>query len=66
MAQPGEHDVQSRQHQRHPVAIRDVGGMDDHLEQEALGVNEDMALAAVDFLAAVIAADPPFSVVLTL
>jgi len=35
-------------------------------EDQADGVDNDMSLAAVDFLARVVAADPPFSVVLTL
>jgi hypothetical protein len=39
--------------------------MDDDLEQEALGIDEDVALATGDFLAPVVAAAPPFSVVLT-
>ena len=45
-------------------AVADVGGGDQAAEQQALGVYQDVALAAVDLLAAVIAPDPPFSVVL--
>src|SRR4051794_462994 len=45
-------------------------GLDDGLEQQALGVDQDMTLLASDLLAAVIArrvnAAPPFSALLTL
>ena len=40
--------------------------MDDDAEQQARGVDRDVALAALDLLARVVAARPPFSVVLTL
>jgi hypothetical protein len=39
--------------------------MDEDTQQETRRVNEEMALAAVEFLRAVIAMDPPFSVVFT-
>ena len=40
--------------------------MDDNAEQQAGGVDRDMALAALDLLRRVPAARPPFSVVFTL
>jgi hypothetical protein len=39
--------------------------MDEDAQQETRRVNEEMALAAVEFLRAVIAMDPPVSVVFT-
>ncbi len=46
--------------------VLDVGGMDDNPEQQAGGVDGDVALAAFDLLGGIIAARPPFSVVFTL
>ncbi len=48
------------------VTILDVGRMDHHRAQEPQRVYRNMPLAALNLLAGVIAADPPFSVVLTL
>jgi hypothetical protein len=48
------------------VGVLDIGGMDKDTEQEAGGIDPDMALAALDLLGSVVAARPPFSVVLTL
>lgn len=48
-----------------PVGIVDVGGMHPHREDQPEGVYQEMPLAPVDSLSAVVAADPPFSVVLT-
>ena len=39
--------------------------MDEDTQEETRRVNEEMALAAVEFLGPVIAVDPPFSVVFT-
>jgi hypothetical protein len=39
--------------------------MDEDTQQETRRVNEEMALAAINFLGAVIAMAPPFSVVFT-
>jgi hypothetical protein len=40
--------------------------MDDHAQQQARGVDRDVALPALDLLGRVVAARPPFSVVFTL
>jgi hypothetical protein len=40
--------------------------VDDHTEQQACGIDRDVALAPLDLLGRVVAARPPFSVVLTL
>jgi hypothetical protein len=56
MAQPREAADDLRQHQRRTVAVLDVGGVDHGVDQIALGVGQDMALAALDLLARIIAA----------
>ena len=38
-----------------PIAVLDVGRQDHHLEEQADGVDQDMPLASVDFLARVVA-----------
>jgi hypothetical protein len=48
------------------VGVLDIGGMDENTEQKAGGIDPDMALAALDLLGGIVAARPPFSVVLTL
>jgi hypothetical protein len=52
------------------IAVLNVRFMDDGVEQQALGVYQDMTLLASDLLAAIIArrvnAAPPFSALLTL
>jgi hypothetical protein len=47
------------------VPILNVGPMDDYRNNQTQCVYQQMALAAVDFLAGIISMDPPFSVVLT-
>lgn len=39
------------QHGGGPVAVLNIGGMDDDAQQQAKGVDEDMALAALDLFA---------------
>jgi len=48
------------------VGVLDIGGMDENTEQEAGGIDPNMAFAALDLLGGIVAARPPFSVVLTL
>ena len=48
------------------VGVLNIGGMNDDAEQEAGGIDRDMALATLDLLGGIVAARPPFSVVLTL
>ena len=46
---------------RAAVAVPDVGGVDDRVHQQALRVDEDAALLAVDPLARIVAdPGPPF------
>ena len=47
------------------VGIPQIGGMDKDTQQETRRLNEEMALAAVEFFGTVIAVAPPFSVVFT-
>jgi hypothetical protein len=42
------------------LLILDIGLMDQHLQDQTHGINEQMSLAPFDFLAAVITANPPF------
>ena len=58
-------------HQQHTaVAILDIRGMDDRLHQQALRVDQDVSLLALDLLARIepwrIDRAPPFSALLTL
>ena len=48
------------------VGVLNISGVDDDAEQEARGIDTDMAFAALDLLGGIVAARPPFSVVLTL
>ena len=52
------------QHQRCAIAIRDIGRMDHGFEHQAPAIHQQMALATTQLLGSVIAARPPFSVVL--
>src|SRR4051812_34069265 len=63
--------AEQRPHQQQAaIAVLDVGGVDDRLHQQALGVDQDVALPALDLLARIVArrvdAAPPFSAPLTL
>ena len=68
--QKGEEGEQ-RAHQQHAaVAVLDVGGVDDRQDQQALGIDQDVALLALDLLARAVArqvdAGPPFPAPFTL
>jgi hypothetical protein len=64
------HPEQGRKQQDATVAILDISGMNDGVEQQTQCIYEDMALLALDLLARIIAmridAGPPFSALLTL
>ena len=51
---------------RGAVGILDIGGVNDDARQQAKGIDRNMALASFDLLGGIVAARPPFSVVLTL
>src|SRR6516225_12340117 len=63
-------ETEQRRHQKHAaITILDVGGMHDGVHQEALRVDENVPLLALDFLARIIAmrvVRPPFSALFTL
>ena len=71
--QPGQkrkRAEQSRHQRRAAVTVLDVGGVDDRLHQQALRIDEDVALFAHDLLAGVVTRrvdrEPPFSALFTL
>ncbi len=70
LQQEGIEAEQRRKQQHAAVAILDVGGMDDGAHQQALRIDQNVALLALDLLARVIAgridARPPFSALFTL
>ena len=70
LPQQGMHSVQGCKQQDAAVAILDVGGMDDRVQQQSQRVYENMAFLAFDLLARIIAmridAGPPFSALFTL
>src|SRR6516225_3888658 len=70
LKQEWEGAEQGRHQQRPAVAILDIGGMHDRMHQQALRINEDVSLLALDLLARIVArrigAGPPFSALLTL
>src|SRR3546814_20862039 len=61
MAQPREATDDLGQHQRRAIAILDIGSMDHGMDQIAIGVGQDVALASLDLLPRVIAARPAAS-----
>ena len=64
------HPEQGRQQQDAAIAILDIGGVNDGVQQQTQRIDENMALLALDLLARIIAmridAGPPFSALLTL
>ena len=62
---PAEH---RRHHKFSAIAILNVGGVYDGVDQQALRIDQNMPLLALDFLSRIIARpimDPPFSALLT-
>ena len=57
-AEEGEAVPEAVQPRGEAVAVLDAGGVNDAAEQEALCVDQDVPLAAVDFLACIVAARP--------
>ena len=64
------HPEQGCKKQNAAVAVLDIGGMNDHVQQQAQRIYENMALLALDLFARVIAmridTGPPFSALFTL
>lgn len=63
--EPWEDPAQGSQQQFAALLVLDVGLMHQHLQDQAGGVDQQVALAPLDLLAAIIAAPPPFWLVLT-
>jgi hypothetical protein len=57
--------IGGRQEPWRHVRIPQVRGVDKGAQEETRRINEEMALAAIEFLGAIIAMRPPFSVVFT-
>ena len=70
LQQEREQPEQRTHQQDTTVAILHVCGMDDGVQQQALGVYQEVALLALDLLAGIVARrvdrEPPFSALLTL
>ena len=64
-AQMGEVMPPHLQHLHSPVGVLHTRRGDDHAEEQPKGIHADMALAALDLLAGIVATAPPFSVVFT-
>lgn len=66
----GKHAVQGRQQHDATITILDAGGRDDAVKKQTFGIDEDVALFALDQLARIKAVRinvcPPFSALLTL
>ncbi len=58
MAQPGEAMPDRPQHVRRTVAVLNIGGVDHGEQQQAKGIGNYVALAALDLFAGVIPANP--------
>src|SRR4051794_10913346 len=63
--QPAEPPADHLEQQLRPVGVVHVGGMHHHSEDQAERIDQDVPLAAGDLLSPIVAAGPPFSVVLT-
>ena len=69
LQQKRKHAEQRRHQQFAAVAILDVGGVHDGVDQQALRVDENMPLLALDLLASIVPrriVRPPFSALFTL
>lgn len=70
LSQEGEQTEQGRQEREAAVTILNVGGGDDAVQGQALGIDQEMAFLALDQLARIeavrIDARPPFSALFTL
>ncbi len=70
LGQEGIPSGQGREQHNATVAILDIGGMNDGVEQQTQRIYENVALLALDLLARIVAmridAGPPFSALFTL
>ncbi len=63
--QPRKAVCERREQEFPAVIILDIGFMHQHLHDQAIGIDEQMPLAAFDLFAAIVAAEPPFWLVFT-
>ena len=63
--QPRKAVFEQREQKFPAIIILDIGFMHQHLHDQAIGIDEQMPLAAFDFFAAIVAAKPPFWLVFT-
>ena len=47
------------------AVVLDIGFMDEHMQDQPIRIDEQVALAAFDLFAPIVAASPPFCVVFT-
>jgi hypothetical protein len=70
LLQKRKHAKQRRENEAAAIAILNIRGMDERVDQEALRINEDVPLLAFDLLSRIetgrINRRPPFSALLTL
>ena len=64
MPHPSDDGVSRGQEPRGPVRLSQLGGVDEATPEATRRLNAALTLATVEFLGAVIAVAPPFSVVL--
>jgi hypothetical protein len=61
----GKDPFERRKHEPAATVVLDVGFLHEHVQDQAGGIDQQVALAPLDLLAAIIAALPPFCVVFT-
>ena len=63
--EPREDRLERQQQAFAAAVVLDVGFMHQHAQNQSIRIDEQVALAAFDVFATVVAADPPFCVVFT-
>ena len=66
LLEPGKPTLQTLKHQLCPIPVLHISRMHCNTQHQTHGVDDDVTLAACHLLTRIIAARPPFSVVLTL
>jgi len=63
--EPREAPLERRKQELAAAVVLDVGFMDEHVQDQPVGINQQVAFATLDLLAPIVAASPPFCVVFT-